>query len=278
MGGRPPRHIFWVAALALAPRPAACGAAGDCASPCGNVSTVALDSWVQDDGSAEGRAAAAAAFDAAMRDLGMVCVTGAPLAGAAALDAAAAAFFDRPLAEKQRVGEDWRRYGPEGYTASGVEAVARSIAAGSGAAPDPVESFVFRRRPTDGSELCAQSPEFCAAAAPYWAAMEATLAALHRLSSHAITGASEDIFSPSFREEEEGAGAAKRNGNALRLAHYPTLHPEGAEAGSRYGEHTDYQTFTILRLARGTPGLEVKTRDGTWLQVGVGSSEVGGCG
>ncbi|KAJ1457627.1 hypothetical protein M885DRAFT_615059 [Pelagophyceae sp. CCMP2097] len=240
----------------------------ECPAACTGLATVDLSSWLQGPDGGEAlalqRAEAAAGFDAAMRSVGMVCVVGTALApaAAAALEREAAAFFAQDVQQKRLAGSDWKTYGPEGYTGLGVEAVGRSLGVKAGA--DAVESFVFRGAPDGAGALCRPADAggaLCDAAAAYWAAMEKTLAALHRLSTAAlIPGAApdDDIFRPKF---------AAGNGNALKLAHYPAT---GDEETWRYGEHTDYQTFTLLHLNRtSAKGLEVRGRGGDWAPVGV---------
>ena len=88
---------------------------------------------------------------------------------------------------------------------------------------------------------------------------------------------------------EDAVVTAARSGwsatlNALRLAHYPPAataqivgggnggnggdggDDDGSEAGAlRYGAHTDYQTFTVLRADAAVGGLQVQLPDGRWL-------------
>lgn len=185
-------------------------------------------------------AQAARAFDMAMHEDGMVCITnhGVPLEIIAAAEEAAAAFFERD--DKWDYG-DPLVYGIEGYTQPGVEAVARSTGAESKA--DAVESYVHMTRPLQPAILAN-------ATQPYWDAMTSLLESLHRIKADVFNIDYETIASMYF---EPG-------GTALRLAHYPESAME-----QRYGAHTDYLTLTILRATQ--PGLQVQKRDGQFYDV-----------
>ncbi len=54
----------------------------------------------------------------------------------------------------------------------------------------------------------------------------------------------------------------------LRVLHYPPRPASVAAGALGAGEHTDYGNLTLL-ATDGVPGLEVRTRDGTWLQAPV---------
>lgn len=54
----------------------------------------------------------------------------------------------------------------------------------------------------------------------------------------------------------------------LRLLRYPPVAPEAARGAIGAGEHTDYGNLTLL-LTDDAGGLEVKTRDGTWIQAPI---------
>lgn len=52
----------------------------------------------------------------------------------------------------------------------------------------------------------------------------------------------------------------------LRIIHYPPLAPETAEGAVRAAKHEDINLITVLPVST-QPGLELLTRDGTWLEV-----------
>jgi isopenicillin N synthase-like dioxygenase len=200
-----------------------------------------------------------------------------------------------------------------------ADSIIDSVAASSSSS-DPVESFVFPFAPRlyNPAKLNAQSqPVPFPTAQQYFNAMESLLKVLHRISSRAL-GLPDDEYLNRFyyfddNKVEDGDGSqqadsghrrrgltdAERNGNALRLAYYvpytisiSSMNCDGgtsaATSGSRYGEHTDYQGFTILRpdpadwrevpiqsrdmdsglLRYQRGGLEVRLKDtGEWVPV-----------
>eukprot|EP00667_Euglena_gracilis_P015481 EG_transcript_16113 len=203
-----------------------------------------------------GAEAVVRAWDAAFRAAGFAVVTGhgVDVMALKRLQVEVAAFFRQPTEAKMACCLH-RGYGAGGYVAAGVEAVARSK--GGQAAPDPVESFVFKSE-TDAAAYAPLGPEFAAAVRAYWAEMRRLLLDVLRLSACAL-GLEPDFFLPSHTPGDL----------TLRLAHYSAV-PSGATGDRgvrlRYGAHTDYTGFTLL-FTDG-PGLEVDF-DGQWLPVPV---------
>lgn len=223
-----------------------------------------ISAYVSPSGDAEAdaraRARVAREWDNAMRTWGFARVVGhsVPREATEGVRAGALAFFDRPLAEKLALSSG--SYGPEGYTAMGVEAVGRTSpdspdAAGQPeeAPPDLVENIVIKRDPPADSSGLAQRPHFPPELLPharaYWASMEATLEVLHRIAADAL-GVPLGVFAAAYRDTTS---------NALRLAHYPAqaAPPQGEERALRYSAHTDYQGFTLLMQDPEVPGLQV---------------------
>lgn len=199
------------------------------------------------------RGATAAAWDAAMRDWGFARVTGhgVPAETTSRLRTAALTFFDQPLERKRAFADSSGRYGPEGYTALGIESVGRTSDGGVESLPDLVENLVIRSRPPASPEGLSSRPNIPPGlyddAIAYWAAMEAALAAIMRMTAFALR-VPEALFDDAYRETQ---------GNALRFAHYPAV-PDGVTEGqSRYGAHTDYQGYTLLMQDPEVGGLEV---------------------
>ena len=63
----------------------------------------------------------------------------------------------------------------------------------------------------------------------------------------------------------------------LRLGYYAAVPPAAAADGAmRYGAHTDYTGFTILRQDPTVHGLEAQTRDGSWHPVPPKAGEAAG--
>lgn len=58
-----------------------------------------------------------------------------------------------------------------------------------------------------------------------------------------------------------------RHISAMRINHYPAQEGTPLEGQLRAGAHTDYGTLTILNGENTAGGLQVLTRDGTWIDV-----------
>ncbi|KAJ1430246.1 hypothetical protein B484DRAFT_448980 [Ochromonadaceae sp. CCMP2298] len=231
----------------------------------------------------------AQSWDAAFREYGCAVVVGHGIAEAAfeQLNTEAREFFGLSLKVKQQYNHGKYGHPAGGYTAPGNEIVALSCAedgAGGSASPkfDPVENFVFTSAPAQYASPSG-SPAPIQSADAYYAAMNATLRTIHAISSTAL-GVDVDFFCQ-FYDAVEGSEKGA-NGNALRLAHYPAIDTIQAKASEqydtqvRYGAHTDYQTYTILRPDKSDwhtgrvagksvrcGGLEVFHRSGSWVQV-----------
>lgn len=205
-------------------------------------------------------------WDHAMQTVGLVTIVGHGVSEKTvdALYTHASAFFGQAHAEKMRSCLH-RGYGPGGFVPVGVEAVARSRPEGVGAPPDLVENLVFSHAGDATKE--AAMPTSPAALQPavveYWAELHALLARLMELSAVAL-GLAPDHFAAAY------GARSKCN---LRLAHYPELAAGAAvEPGAqRYGAHTDYTGFTVLRQDPRADGLQAQLRSGEW--VGVPSEE-----
>lgn len=210
------------------------------------------------DSTPEERREIARSWDKAMSQMGLVILTGhgLDLEAVDALDASARQFFGLTSEEKMRSCLN-RGYGHGGYVPMGVEAVARSTGTNK-SPPDLVENIVFNHAgdvdfepvmPTKPKQL---QPDV----ARYWNGMAALLGTLMRMSAIALD-LPEAYFSDMFAHP-------KCN---LRLAHYPKPSTRLPAVGQRYGEHTDYTGFTILRQDPAVGGLEAQTASGDWISV-----------
>jgi isopenicillin N synthase-like dioxygenase len=94
------------------------------------------------------------------------------------------------------------------------------------------------------------------AAAEYYTAMERLTEDLMRLAALGL-GIAEDFF----------ADKIDRHITAMRLLHYPAPSKPPLPGQLRAGLHTDYGLLTILNGEDVPGGLQVQTRDGTWLDV-----------
>lgn len=178
----------------------------------------------------------------------------------------AQAFFARPHAEKMRLSFPERGRG-QGYLPLRSERVGTGRVAN--AAPDHCESLTFAnpRFDTAAPDNALDARLYAANIWPddmpgFREAVEATFDAgralaldLMRLSARALD-LPEDFFAPSFDKMELN----------LRLVLYPDQ-PDPPEDGAlRYGPHTDFSGFTILKQDSAPGGLQVKCGE-DWIDV-----------
>ncbi|KIH94493.1 oxidoreductase, 2OG-Fe(II) oxygenase family [Sporothrix brasiliensis 5110] len=79
-----------------------------------------------------------------------------------------------------------------------------------------------------------------------------------------------DFFTAAHRK------AAGPSGNTLRLLYYPARQDTDEDTdGVRAGAHSDYGSMTLLFRLAGQAGLEINTRDGSWVPVPVLPSGTG---
>ncbi len=216
-------------------------------------------------------AAAAAAIDAACRDLGFFVVTshGIPQPVSDEAYRQALAFFDLPLSAKMAVA----RPGPgisRGYNRMADQNHAASF--GEAGAPDLQESFAIgpsRNGPQPTGVLAGFAPEayaanllpsqpagFGPALSAYYAAMECLAERL--LALCAVTLADERNYF---------ARRGDQHASILRMVHYPAQTTAPLPGQLRAGAHTDFGTLTILKTDGAPGGLQVRDRDGSWLDV-----------
>lgn len=203
-----------------------------------------ISPWTRPDADEEERLEVARAWDAAFSASGFAIVVSHGISTDVfeRMDREARQFFERDAETKME-----HNHGPYGnpkggYTPPGVEAVGRSKGE-EGAKADPVENFAFRGPPADYQGKDGQPSTPFPYAQQYVNQMESLLATFHRITAAAF-GLPAEFFNEKFR------GSMGANGNALRLAYYPSpanLSDRADLGEKRYGEHTDYQTFTILR-------------------------------
>jgi isopenicillin N synthase-like dioxygenase len=218
---------------------------------------------------AEQRAAARSLGDMC-RDAGFFCVTGHGVSreSKALLFKAAREFFNWPTERKNELSID-RSPHNRGYV--GLETERLNAAA----PPDQKEAFNI------GLELSADHPEILAKrplrGLNFWpdiSGWRATMLAYYdrcmQIGRILHRGFSLDFgLSEHFFDEKLDAPAA-----ILRLLRYPARvsPPKGSASEVRQpdapgaGEHTDYGNVTLL-MTDGVAGLEIRHRDGTWLEV-----------
>ena len=202
------------------------------------------------------RSDAPAAIDRACRTTGFFAISGHAVPSRLRLELldAARRFFDLPVETKQRVslttgGTAWRGWFPLGdELTSGVPDLKEGFYVGRELPPSPL--------PLHGANVWPDEvPELRTTVTAWMHAMEAlgqrTLAAMAE-----GLGLSPDWFARELTTDPTVL---------FRIFRYPP-HPDGAHDRWGVGEHTDYGLVTLL-AHDGTPGLEVKTTDHTWVEV-----------
>jgi isopenicillin N synthase-like dioxygenase len=125
--------------------------------------------------------------------------------------------------------------------------------------PQLVENIAFSNS-GDPPDLTPAMPlQFKSCLREYCAALRSLLQALMEISAQALD-LPPDFFAKMYEQPSVH----------LRLAHYPAQCAESAAAAGghqRYGAHTDYQGFTLLR--QDSPGLEILFPDKCWVPVTV---------
>ncbi|MBU4611723.1 isopenicillin N synthase family oxygenase [Achromobacter sp. GG226] len=186
----------------------------------------------------------------------------------ARLRAQSYAFFNQPLAEKRRMAPADADI-PRGYRGLGFEAL--SAGNDAGRAPDIKEYYHFGRERwpqtpyyTEGEgrryfipNVWPETPaDWSATAEQYYLALEALTAEMMRLAALGL-GLPEEFFTDKI----------DRHITAMRINHYPVQPHPPAPGQLRAGAHTDYGLLTILNGENVPGGLQVRTRDGDWIDV-----------
>jgi len=220
-------------------------------------------------GSAE-RMRAAAAIDAACRDIGFFAIEDHGVAASVVDDLrrGAHAFFAQPpavkLAARHPVAGTNR-----GYHAAGGEALSAAMDA---PAPPDLKEF-FHVGPVDvGTDAYYTSSEgrqhfmpnvwpaipadFGRAATVYYRAMHGLVRELMRLAALALS-VDETFFDDKI----------DRSIGTMRLNYYPAQERAPVPGQLRAGAHTDYGGFTILSGEDMPGGLQICARDGRWMDV-----------
>lgn len=176
-------------------------------------------------------------------------------------------FFDWPLAEKMRYRMPPDRY--RGYIALGNEALAYSL--DEKTPPDYKESFsigpvdapddAYHRAATPANFFAANMwpeglPEFRTTWTAYYRSMERLAGALMQIFARAL-GIDEHYFDDKI----------DRHITNFSMLHYPAQHEAPLPGQLRAGAHTDYGSLTILKPDGAEGGLQVRTRNGSWLDV-----------
>lgn len=184
------------------------------------------------------------------------------------LHAAMRAFFALPLEEKLRVGRP-RPEQNRGFIAQGSETLARL--AGAQTPPDYKEVF------TIGPLAAPDEPYFsCPAAYPHFApnlwperpaalrgAMEAYWGAATAVATRLLALSARALALPA----DYFADKIDRQISMLRLIDYPPYRGAPQPGQLRAGAHTDLNMLTLVHTDTDIGGIEVRTRDGSWVPV-----------
>jgi isopenicillin N synthase-like dioxygenase len=151
---------------------------------------------------------------------------------------------------------------------------------------DAVESFCFWGHPKEFKMPVGSSPHlipFQEAASNLWETYCELLKTIHKIAARSL-GIDEEYFNERYFDKEDN-GKECANGLTLKISFYPNVESCVSEDGFqplRYGEHTDYQGFTILKPDCNdwsTPdqgGLEVQDKvTGLWEPVKISQSDQG---
>lgn len=222
------------------------------------------------DGDAATKRRIAEAIHAACTDIGFFAITGhrVPDAKRDALLSASHAFFEQSMEEKLRAAPDDPET-PRGYRVFQGEALGRVTE--DDAPPDLKEFYHIGpdawpeddyHTGADGQRYFipnrwpSHPAEFREASLAYYREMETLEHQLLRLSAIGL-GMPEAFFDDKI----------DRHVTAMRINHYPPQTEPAASGQIRAGAHTDYGGMTILLGEDGPGGLQVKTRQGDWIDV-----------
>jgi isopenicillin N synthase-like dioxygenase len=209
-------------------------------------------------------------IDAACTEIGFFTLVGhgIPEDAIAEIRQQAVDFFALPHEEKMKVARPPQKIS-RGYNWIGDRSVSYSL--GKPAPPDIQEAFAFG--PENVAELAARVDAASAAMyaanlwpqlprgfkevmLAYYAAMSALAADVLRAMSAAL-GVSEPYFADKF----------DRHASLVRLIRYPAVTEPPLEGQLRAGTHTDYGVLTFVRGDDTPGGLQVKHRQGGWIDV-----------
>jgi len=219
---------------------------------------------------AAGRGQVAAAIRAACEEIGFFTIVGhgVPEALVERLLSTARAFFALPLEEKLKTPQPIERIS-RGYS----HVASRGLAYSTGAETPPDLQESLAMGPVDEAPPGIQGtqaerlffmrnlwperpPGVRQAFEDYYRAMEGLSLHLLRLFARAL-GLDEHFFDDKVAHHT----------STMRVIHYPPQERPPEPGQLRAGEHTDYGTLTILKGEDVPGGLQVKQRNGDWVDV-----------
>ena len=215
------------------------------------------------------RRAIAAAVNTACSEIGFLLVIGhgIPASLVDEMRHVSTTFFERALEEKMRYRMPPDRY--RGYIALGNEALAYSL--DEKTPPDYKESFsigpvdapddAYHRAATPANFFAPNMwpdglPEFRTTWTAYYRGMEELATTLMRIFAMAL-GMDAHYFDDKI----------DRHITNFSMLHYPPQHDPPLPGQLRAGAHTDYGSLTIVKPDGAEGGLQVRAKDGSWLDV-----------
>jgi isopenicillin N synthase-like dioxygenase len=224
------------------------------------------------EGSESMKRAVSRAIDAACTDVGFFMVEGHGISDTLITSTRQHAidFFALPEAEKMKVGRPPAKIS-RGYNWVGDRSLSHTL--GQAAPPDIQEAFAFG--PERVAELAARLdpasalmyaaniwPEhprgFRDVMLAYYDAMSGLAAEVLRVMATAL-GVNEGFFADKF----------ERAASVARIIRYPAVREAPLPGQLRAGLHTDYGTMTFVRGDDTPGGLQVKHRNGGWIDVHI---------
>jgi isopenicillin N synthase-like dioxygenase len=207
----------------------------------------------------------------ALRDIGFFTIVGHGIeeCGLSAFSTTAKAFFDLPLAEKERF-KNRRNSISRGYVGIGQENLGRTSV--GGAMVDVKEQLAFGRFDLPDMPYYRQPfastafepnvvpdtpPGFSGIVRWYYQRMEFLTSSLLRIFAGAL-----NVDAGFFVEFFD------HHTSVMRIINYPDQAGMKVDAGqTRSGAHTDYGALTILLAEKALGGLQVELRNGGWVDV-----------
>jgi len=219
---------------------------------------------------AAGRQRVAEEIRAACEEIGFFTVVGhgVPAATSAALEREAKAFFALPLEKKLETPQPAEKIS-RGYSHVGSRGLAYS--AGRETPPDLQESFAIGpldEAPAAVRGTAAETYFFMPNRWPpgqreFRSAFESYYRAMEGLSLHLL-----QLFARALGlDDHDFDDKVDRHTSTMRAIFYPPQQTPPAAGQLRAGEHTDYGTLTILKGEDVPGGLQVRLRNGAWVDV-----------
>jgi isopenicillin N synthase-like dioxygenase len=188
-------------------------------------------------------------------------------------------FFDNEVEEKMKF--NLGPYGKGGYSINGAESVGSSSSSIASSTTtirkiDNIESYVIHPRQYIGTEILSYCP--ITSGLEYYNGMENLLNKVHQISTKSLGLKETNYFNQFYIDSNNDQHLS--NGNALKLSHYPpqiidNTNKDSTVSSIQYGEHTDFQGFTILNpgsndhLTNESGGLEMKLKSNEWIPVKI---------